>query len=152
LPLDPTTLPEKITLDVILASKGVIDDHDITRCYCQILRANMMKGIASYLDSNTDNIEKLEKDLKTIENEINDLENDKKNIKDQSANPSQEHYLTANCDRMIEGRKKYLIEYKNRLKHYKQTNANKPIYLKELICITANQEIEKELKFQVQLA
>jgi hypothetical protein len=152
LPIALVNLPGKLTLDAILAAKGGKDDHDMTKCYCPILRSNMMKSINSYLGSNTDAIEKLEKDIKAVENEITDLENNKMSIKTQSLDPSREHYLTGNCDRMIEGRKKYLIEYKNRLAHFKQTESNKPIYLKELICTPTKPEIEKELEFQKQLA
>jgi hypothetical protein len=152
LPVNIVNLPGKLTLDAILAVKGGKDDHDMTKCYCPILRSNMKKSIDSYLGSNTDQVEKLEKDVKAIENEITDLENNKMSLKTQSLDPAREHYLTANCDRMIEGRKKYLNEYKNRIAHYKQTEANKPIYLKELICTPTKPEIEKELKFQKQLA
>jgi hypothetical protein len=152
LPLAIANLPGKLTLDAILAAKGGVDDHDMTKCYCPILRSNMKKSIDSYLGSNADAVEKLEKDIHEVEKEITDLKNSKISLKAQSLDPSQEHYLTANCDRMIEGRNKYLIEYRNRLTHYKQADANKSIYLKELICKTTSAEIEEELKFQKQLA
>lgn len=151
LPQAIANLPGTLSLEAILAAKGSIDDHDMTKCYCPILRSNMKKSIDSYLGSNTDRVEKLEKDVKAIENEIADLENNKSSIRMQSLDPSREHYLTANCDRMIEGRKRYLAEYRNRLEHYRQTESNKPIYLKELICASTKTEIEKELKFQNQL-
>lgn len=148
LPLAVVNLPGKLTLDAILSVKGAVDDHDMGKCYCQILRSNMLKCINSYLGSNTDEVNKLEKDIKAVENEIAELENSKTNLKTQSLEPSREKYLTGLYDRMIEGRKKYLNEYQKRLSHYKQIEANKPVYLKELVSAPVNAEIDAELKFQ----
>lgn len=141
----------KITIDMILPIKSNIDDHDLTKCYCQALRANMMKSILSYLGSNMENVEKLENESKGIENEILELENNTAIIMAQRLEQSKEQYLLRLNDRMIQGKKKYLSEYKSRVAHYKQLDSNRSVYLKELMQTTPSAAIENELKFQKSL-
>jgi hypothetical protein len=144
------TFSGKLTLDAILSVKGSIEDHDMTLCYCPILWNNMMKSINSYLASNSDAVKNLEKDIQSVEKEITDLEGGKLSLKSQALEQSKEHYLAVNYDRMIEGRKKYLNEYQNRLAHYKQIESNKQNFLQELTRSPDNMEIETELKYQKQ--
>jgi esterase/lipase len=148
----PAMMAEKLTLEALLKAKGYADDHDMTKYYCSILRANMMKSIKSYLGANDEEITNLEKDINSIGNEISDLENEKADIKSRHLDQSKQNYLISITDRMIEGRKKYLNDYRHRLDYYRQLASNKSGYLKDLICSGSNKEIETEFKFQNKLS